>query len=59
MSSNKNQTEIHLVGSDWDDQYLLHLAADPTRPERLVVATGEGVILVSSDWSASWVPFGE
>lgn len=47
-----------LVSRDWEDSYLLHLAADPTHPERLYAVTQKGEVLASQDGGRSWAEFG-
>ena len=38
--------------------YLLHLAVDPTNPNRFFAATGKGRVLTSTDRRRSWNTFG-
>jgi photosystem II stability/assembly factor-like uncharacterized protein len=37
---------------------LIHLAVDPTNPDRLFAATGRGRVLASKDRGRTWTPFG-
>ena len=46
------------LGQDFGGGYLLHLAADPSNPNRLFAATGKGRVLISSDQGRSWSTFG-
>ena len=50
--------ELTTVNDDWGDQVLLHLAADPTDPDRLFAATHQGQVLASTDQGRSWSLFG-
>ncbi|GIL01888.1 MAG: hypothetical protein BroJett030_17870 [Alphaproteobacteria bacterium] len=45
------------VSADFGSGYLLHLAADPARPERLFAVNEEGRIVASVDDGRSWRPF--
>lgn len=47
------------LGTDWGNDYLLHLAGDPSSADRLYAATGDGVVLESVDGGKSWGPFGQ
>ena len=38
--------------------YLLHLAVDPTNPDRLFAATGSGQVVTSTDGGRTWTGFG-
>jgi photosystem II stability/assembly factor-like uncharacterized protein len=42
------------LSSDWGDDYLLHLAVDPTSADRLYGVTGHSVILQSTDGGKTW-----
>ena len=46
------------VNSDWGSRILLHLAIDPTDPERLFAATEASQVLMSTDGGQSWRPMG-
>ena len=46
------------LGADFGGGFLLHLAVDPTDPNRLFAATGKGRLLVSTDQGRSWKSFG-
>jgi photosystem II stability/assembly factor-like uncharacterized protein len=43
----------------WGEQYILHLAVDPTDARRLYAATGESEVLASGDGGATWAPLGQ
>jgi photosystem II stability/assembly factor-like uncharacterized protein len=47
------------VSGDWGERYILHLAVDPTDPNRLYAATGDGQVLASRDQGESWTAFGQ
>ena len=49
---------IETVSNVFGESYLLHLAADPTNPDRLFAATGEGQVLASTDQGRTWAAFG-
>lgn len=59
LRSAEQQIDFSTVSSDWGERILLHLAADPTDPERLFAATQHGQILVSTDHGQIWAPFGK
>ncbi len=42
------------VNNNFGDRYLLHLAADPTDPDKLFVVTSESEVLESNDGGATW-----
>lgn len=46
-----------ILRRDWDDRYLLHLAADPTNPDKLYAVTQTGEVLASKDGGRSWEEF--
>ena len=48
-----------VVSSDWDQDYILHLAVDPADPDRMFAATGNSQIVASSDRGKTWAAFGE
>ncbi|MDF1600247.1 exo-alpha-sialidase [Mesorhizobium sp. YIM 152430] len=58
VHSAEEQLDLALVGADWGDRVLLHLAVDPTDEERIFVASHEGDILASEDGGANWREFG-
>lgn len=45
------------VGNGFGDAVLLHLAVDPTSPERLYAVTDKSAILASPDGGKTWKPF--
>jgi photosystem II stability/assembly factor-like uncharacterized protein len=47
------------LGNGFGDDIPLHLAVDPTDPQRLYVATREGRVLASADGGRNWRPFAE
>jgi len=59
LRSAEQQINFSTASSDWGNRFLLHLAVDPTDPERLFAATQHGQILVSTDHGRSWAPFGK
>lgn len=46
------------LGGDFGGGYLLHLAVDPTNPNRLFAATGKSRVLISTDQGRTWNSFG-
>lgn len=58
VHSAEEQLDLALVGADWGDRVLLHLAVDPADKERIFVASHEGDILASEDGGANWREFG-
>ncbi len=46
------------LGSDSGGGYLLHLAVDPTNPNRLFASTGKNRVLISTDQGRTWNSFG-
>ncbi|HEX2136749.1 MAG TPA: exo-alpha-sialidase [Microvirga sp.] len=46
------------LGGDFGGGFLLHLAVDPSNPNRLFAATGKGRVLVSTDRARTWSTFG-
>jgi photosystem II stability/assembly factor-like uncharacterized protein len=46
------------LASDFGGGFLLHLAVDPTNPDRFFAATGKGRVLTSTDRGRSWNTFG-
>jgi len=58
VRSNEDPIEFQTVSSDWGEQYVLHLAADPTNPDRMFAATQDANLLASSDRGATWTLFG-
>jgi hypothetical protein len=47
------------LSADWGDDYLLHLAVDPSESERLYAATRHSQVLRSSDGGKTWSAFGQ
>jgi len=47
------------LSPDWGDDYILHLAADPTSADRMYAATGSSVLLESTDGGKTWTAFGQ
>lgn len=45
------------VSNGFGDAVLLHLAVDPTNPERLYAVTDKSAILASQDGGKTWKPF--
>lgn len=45
------------VGNGFGDAVLLHLAVDPTNPQRLYAVTDKSAILASQDGGKTWKPF--
>ncbi|UKJ75618.1 WD40/YVTN/BNR-like repeat-containing protein [Azospirillum brasilense] len=45
------------VSNGFGDAVLLHLAVDPTNPERLYAVTDKSAILTSQDGGKTWKPF--
>lgn len=50
--------ELTGVNADWGETFILHLAVDPSDPDRLYAATGAGAILASKDGGKTWAGFG-
>lgn len=46
------------IADDFGQGYILHLAADPTNPDRFFAVTGDGQVLASTDRGQSWAGFG-
>jgi photosystem II stability/assembly factor-like uncharacterized protein len=45
------------LSADWGEEYLLHLAVDPSEPARLYAANGHSQVLKSSDGGKTWNAF--
>ena len=58
IRSAEGSLDFQTVSSEWGDGFLLHLAIDPSNPDRLFGATQEGTILASTDGGKSWRAFG-
>jgi photosystem II stability/assembly factor-like uncharacterized protein len=48
-----------VVSSDWDQDFILHLAVDPADPDRMFAATGNSQIVASGDGGKTWAAFGQ
>ncbi|HXH04369.1 MAG TPA: exo-alpha-sialidase [Candidatus Competibacteraceae bacterium] len=46
------------LGNGFGEDYLLHLAVDPTNPQNLYAVTQKSAILVSRDGGGTWAEFG-
>lgn len=46
------------LANPWGENYLLHLAADPTNPSTLYAVAGQGGIMASKDGGRTWASFG-
>lgn len=46
------------LANAWGENYLLHLAADPTNPSTLYAVAGQGGIVASKDGGRTWASFG-
>ena len=46
-----------VIGDPWGDDYMLHLAVDPSDPGRMFTVNSEGRVLSSNDGGASWAHF--
>jgi photosystem II stability/assembly factor-like uncharacterized protein len=58
LASKEDTIDLAATSDDFGDSYLLHLAVDPTNPDRMFAASGEGRILASVDRGRSWKSFG-
>jgi photosystem II stability/assembly factor-like uncharacterized protein len=58
VRSSEDPLNFSVLGADIGGGFLLHLAVDPTDPNRLFAATGKGRLLVSTDQGRSWKTFG-
>jgi hypothetical protein len=56
LSAKEDEPTWTNLAGDWDEQFLIHLAVDPTDPKRIFAATGDGQILASKDQGLSWRP---
>lgn len=59
LSSPEGQFKWTALSGDWGERYFLHLAADPSDPNRLFAATGDGQVLASKDAGKTWTAYGE
>jgi photosystem II stability/assembly factor-like uncharacterized protein len=58
VRSPEEPLEFSNLGSDFGGGFLLHLAVDPTDPNRLFAATGKSRVLISTDQGRTWDDFG-
>lgn len=58
MQSTEGSPKWETLSNEFGDQILLHLAADPSNPDRVYAVTHEGQVLASQDGGKSWRPFG-
>lgn len=58
VRSTEGTHEFEILSNDIGGGLLLHLAVDPTNPDRLFAATGRGRVLASSDKGRTWTSFG-
>ena len=56
VSAQEDAPNWTTVAGDWEEQFLIHFAVDPTDPKRMFAATGDGQILASKDQGLSWGP---
>jgi photosystem II stability/assembly factor-like uncharacterized protein len=54
VASGEPPAEFETVSGDFGGAFLLHLAGDPTDPDRQFGATGDGRILASNDRGRTW-----
>lgn len=47
------------LSADWGPRYILHLALDPTDPQRVYAATNDSQILASTDGGMNWTTLGQ
>ncbi|MGH9331062.1 MAG: exo-alpha-sialidase [Vicinamibacterales bacterium] len=59
IGSADDPLDFEIVSGDWGERFLLHLAIDPSNPDRLFGATQDGAILASADGGKTWKTFGE
>jgi BNR/Asp-box repeat len=57
VHTKEGSPQFETVGNDIGGGFLIHLAADPTTPNRLFAATGKGRILSSTDQGRTWKAF--
>jgi photosystem II stability/assembly factor-like uncharacterized protein len=50
---------LETISSGFEDGYLLHLAADPTNPNRVFAVTNGGKLLGSADRGRTWTALGQ
>ena len=58
VRSAEGSPEFETLTNDIGGGFFLHLAIDPTNPDRLFAATGRGRVLASSDKGRTWTSFG-
>lgn len=54
LKADESKLDWETVSSDFGQKVLLHLASDPSNPERLFAVDQDGQILASSDGGRSW-----
>lgn len=58
MQAEEGSTKWETLSAEFGDRFLLHLAADPSNPDRLYAVTQESELLASEDGGRNWRPFG-
>jgi photosystem II stability/assembly factor-like uncharacterized protein len=58
VRAQEESPQFETLGNDIGGGFLLHLAVDPTNPNRLFAATGKGRVLTSTDQGRTWATFG-
>jgi photosystem II stability/assembly factor-like uncharacterized protein len=58
MRASEGTFDWTMLNSNWGSAYLLHLAVDPTSADRTYAATGNGVVLESTDGGRTWDGYG-
>jgi len=58
MKATEDTLQFEPLSTDWPNSYLLHLAIDPDDGNRIFAATGESVVMRSTDGGKSWRKFG-
>ena len=56
--SNEGSPKWETLSADFGDRILLHLASDPSNPDRVYAVTQESEVLASQDGGRTWRPFG-
>ena len=57
VKANEPPVTLTDLSNTFGQDYLLHLAADPTNPNRLFAATGSGQVVTSMDGGRTWTAF--
>ncbi|WP_253477346.1 WD40/YVTN/BNR-like repeat-containing protein [Natronocella acetinitrilica] len=57
VQASEGSLNWRVVGEHWGDDFMLHLAVDPSDPNRMFTVNSQGRVLSSSDGGASWAPF--